>query len=65
MMKDKDYLYGSLIKDSYFLGKVIGKKYNYLRWSYNIFMYGLIVSIFLFLWAYLFPVWDIPTFYTP
>jgi predicted metal-dependent HD superfamily phosphohydrolase len=53
MMKDKEYLYGSLIKDSYFHGKVIGKKYNYLRWSYNVFMYGLAGSVLLFIWIYL------------
>ena len=45
MMQDPDYLYGTLIKDIYFLGNVLGRKYKYLRISYNIFMYGLIVSV--------------------
>jgi predicted metal-dependent HD superfamily phosphohydrolase len=45
MMKDADYLYGSLIKDIYYLGKVLGKKYKFLRIAYNIFMFGFVVSI--------------------
>jgi len=48
MMNDKDYLYGSMIKDFYYLGQVLGKKYRYLRICYNIFMYGFIISILLF-----------------
>ena len=51
MMRDPDYLYGSLIKDIYYLGNVLGKKYRYLRISYNIFMYGLIVSVVAFIVA--------------
>ena len=45
MLKDSDYLYSSLIDDIYFLGKVLGKKYKFLRYSYNIFMYGIIVAV--------------------
>ena len=48
MMNDNDYLYGSMIKDIYFHGKVLAKKYQFLRISYNIFMYGLIFSILTF-----------------
>jgi predicted metal-dependent HD superfamily phosphohydrolase len=48
MMKDADYLYGSLIKDIYYLGKVLGKKYKFLRIAYNIFMFGFVVSILSF-----------------
>lgn len=48
MMKDKDYLYGSMIKDIYFLGVVLAKKYRLLRISYSIFMYGLIGAIIAF-----------------
>lgn len=48
MMRDPDYMYGTLIKDIYFLGNVLGKKYRYLRIAYNIFMYGLIVSFLAF-----------------
>ncbi|MCK5279059.1 MAG: hypothetical protein KAK04_10980, partial [Cyclobacteriaceae bacterium] len=45
MMSDANYLYSSLIDDIYFLGKVLGKKYRFLRLSYNIFMYGIIVAV--------------------
>ncbi len=51
LMKDADYLYGSLIKDIYFLGKVLGRKYKYLRIAYNIFMYGFVLSILSFMIA--------------
>jgi predicted metal-dependent HD superfamily phosphohydrolase len=53
MMKDGDYLYGSLIKDIYYLGKVLGRKYRYLRLSYNIFMYGFVLAIISFVIAML------------
>ena len=45
MMKDDDYLYSTMIKDQFALGKVLAKKYKLLRIAYNIFMYGLIVSV--------------------
>jgi hypothetical protein len=48
MMKDGDYLYGSLIKDIYYLGKVLGKKYKFLRLAYNIFMFGFVLSVIAF-----------------
>src|SRR5579859_6352419 len=45
MMKDSDYLYSSMIKDIYFLGKVVAKKYKLLRLSYTIFMFGFVASM--------------------
>ncbi|MGY4537357.1 putative metal-dependent HD superfamily phosphohydrolase [Mucilaginibacter sp. UYNi724] len=51
MMEDKDFLYGSLIKDVYFQGVVLGKKYRLLRVAYNIFMFGLIASVVAFIIA--------------
>jgi predicted metal-dependent HD superfamily phosphohydrolase len=45
MMKDADYLYGSLIKDLYFNGKVLNRKYKLLRISYTIFLFGFVLSI--------------------
>ena len=48
MMKDKDFLYGSLIKDLYYLGQVLNKKYKYLRWCYLVFMYGMIIAVTMF-----------------
>jgi hypothetical protein len=51
MMDDRDFLYGSLIRDVYFQGIALGKKYRWLRLSYNVFMYGLIASVMAFLIA--------------
>jgi predicted metal-dependent HD superfamily phosphohydrolase len=48
MMSDREYLNSSMIKDIYFLGVVLARKYKYLRISYNIFMFGLIVAIVAF-----------------
>jgi hypothetical protein len=48
LMKDYDNLYGNLIKDQYFLGKVLARKYKYLRFAYTFFMYGFIVSVLAF-----------------
>jgi HD superfamily phosphodiesterase len=48
MMDDRDFLYRSLIKDVYSQGVVLGSKYQRLRVSYNVFMYGLIVSVVAF-----------------
>ncbi len=48
MMSDTDYLYGSLIKDIYTLGTVLGRKYKLVRLAYNIFMIGIIVSVLAF-----------------
>lgn len=51
VMEDRDFLYGTLIKDIYFQGVVLGRKYRLLRISYNIFMYGLIASVLAFVAA--------------
>lgn len=48
VMKDKDYLYKSLTRDLFFLGKVLHKKYIYLRVAYFAFVLNLVVSISLF-----------------
>ncbi|CAM2962508.1 Pycsar system effector family protein [Flavobacterium frigoris] len=52
MMKDNAYLYNSLIKDLYFLGIVLEKKYRLLRITYNIFMIGIIISVIAFVIAF-------------
>ncbi len=65
MMKDGEYLYGSLIKDIYFLGVVLGKKYKLLRACYTFFMIGFVLSIIGFVCAMmLFPPQDQTGFYT-
>jgi len=54
LMQDKEYLYGSMIKDIYFLGVVLARKYKLIRMSYNIFMFGLVISILAFCVAFFF-----------
>ncbi len=54
MMMDTDYLYGSLIKDIYYLGSVLGRKYKLLRLAFNVFMVGIILSVAAFAIATLF-----------
>ena len=51
MMENRDYLYGSLIKDIYAQGIVLGRKYRLLRIAYNVFMFGIIVSVLGFIIA--------------
>lgn len=48
LLKDRDYVYSSLTKDLYFLGKVLDRKYRILRWTYTIFVIGIVVSIIAF-----------------
>lgn len=49
---DRD-LYSTMTMDQYFLGKVLAKKYKLLRWAYNVFMVGLVVSVIAFLMVFL------------
>jgi predicted metal-dependent HD superfamily phosphohydrolase len=55
MLGDKYYMNSSMIKDNYFLGVVLAKKYKLLRIAYNIFMFGLIISMLAFTIAFLVP----------
>ena len=55
MLGDKEYMSNSMIKDNYFLGVVLAKKYRYLRIAYNIFMYGLILAVIAFAVSFLMP----------
>ncbi len=48
LLKDKNYVYSSLTKDLYFLGKVLDRKYRILRITYTIFMVGIVVSVLAF-----------------
>jgi predicted metal-dependent HD superfamily phosphohydrolase len=52
MMKDREYLYNSMIKDLYFLGIVLEKKYRLLRIAYNFFMIGILLSVIAFVIAF-------------
>ena len=48
MLKDRDYIYSSLAKDLYYLGIVLNRKYSILRWTYAIFIIGMVVSVIAF-----------------
>lgn len=52
MMKDRDYLYSTMIKDLYYLGLVLQRKYNLLRIAYNLFMIGIIITVISFVIAF-------------
>ncbi len=54
MLRDADFLYSSMSRDLYYLGIVLAKKYQYLSICYNIFMYGLIISVLSFGATFLF-----------
>jgi len=48
MMRDRDFLYGTMVRDLHSLGKVLSRKYSYLRLTYQIFMFGMIITLLLF-----------------
>ena len=51
IMNDPNYLYGTLVDDIYYLGKVLGRKYRLVRIAYGVFMIGIIISAFAFIVA--------------
>lgn len=53
LIKDRDYIYDSMVKDLYFLGKVLDRKYKLLSITYKIFMAGIIISVLSFGYAFL------------
>jgi len=54
MMDDGDFLYGTLSKNTYWQGKVLGRKFRLLSISYTIFLYGIVAAVFAFLAAVIF-----------
>lgn len=52
MIKDSGFQYSSMTRDLYYLGKVLAQKYRYLTYCYNIFMFGMILSVILFAMAF-------------
>ncbi|TXK71104.1 Pycsar system effector family protein [Mesonia sp. HuA40] len=52
ILKDNDYIYEALTKDLYLLGIVLNRKYKLLRWTYTIFMTGIIISVIAFTLAF-------------
>ncbi|HEY6899401.1 MAG TPA: Pycsar system effector family protein [Puia sp.] len=48
LIRDNEYLYGSMTRDVYYLGKVLAIKYRFLNIGYKVFMFGLIASVLAF-----------------
>lgn len=51
MLNDSNFLYGSMIKDQYFLGVQLSKKYRHIRTALLIFLLGICISFVLFIWV--------------
>ena len=52
MMTDRQYLYDTMIKDLYYLGIVLNRKYKLLRLTYTVFTIGIIASVVVFVVAF-------------
>ena len=52
MMNDRQYLYDTMIKDLYYLGVVLNRKYTLLRLTYTVFTIGIIASVVAFVVAF-------------
>jgi predicted metal-dependent HD superfamily phosphohydrolase len=52
LLEDKEEVYESLLKDLWLLGLVLNRKYTLLRWTYTIFMIGIIASVAAFVIAF-------------
>lgn len=51
VFRDSELLYGNMVRDLYYLGQVLAKKYRYLTISYNVFMLGFVATVVTFLFA--------------
>jgi len=54
LVQDREFLYSSIKKDIYYLGTDLSKRYKAIQTSYNIFLGGLIISLFFFGGCHLF-----------
>lgn len=48
IIQSKEIIYDSLSMDLYYLGKVLKAKYQLLKWTYTVFMIGIILSVIAF-----------------
>ena len=53
LMSDSERLYDTMARDLHGLGKVLAQKYELLKVAYDVFMYGAIISVVLFLFVYI------------
>ncbi|MBF8150605.1 hypothetical protein ITJ86_11900 [Winogradskyella sp. F6397] len=54
LMNEGDELYKTIAKDTYHLGKTIDRKFKLLRKSFNIFLFGIILSVLAFVACHVF-----------
>lgn len=54
MMQSNATIYGNMIRDLYHLGKVLDIKFKYIRWSYNVFLVGLTLTVLAFILSFFF-----------
>jgi len=54
MMTDHQAIYDTMIRDIYNLGQVLDVKFKYIKWSYNVFLAGLTITVISFLISFLF-----------
>lgn len=45
IIDDQDYIYEALTRDLHLLGIVLNRKYKLLRWTYTVFMVGIIAAV--------------------
>lgn len=53
LMHQGDELYKTIAKDTFYLGRTIDKKFKLLRKSFNVFLTGIILSVFAFILCHL------------
>lgn len=53
LLQDTDQLYKNMMQDLYGLGQVLSRKYELLRTSYTVFMYGISLSVVLFIGVFI------------
>lgn len=53
LMNQGDDLYKAIAKDTYYLGKVMDKKFKLIRKSFNVFLIGIILAVVAFLLCHL------------
>ncbi|MXV38047.1 HD domain-containing protein [Flavobacteriaceae bacterium Ap0902] len=52
LIENQETLYNSLTRDLYYLGLVLERKYRLLRITYNVFMFGIVLSALAFVVSY-------------
>ena len=48
LMEDRNFLYSTIKKDIYYLGLDLSHRYRYIRIAYNVFLWGLVLSLLFF-----------------